>query len=68
MLDNIVISLVNFNTNFLSLVTIYSIIVMIIINEFRVTPDGKTLIIDVIKIRQSIAGRIWKGLNRHIVI
>ena len=32
MLDNIVISLVNFNTNFLSLVTIYSIIVMIIIN------------------------------------
>lgn len=28
----------------------------------------KTLIIDVIKIRNSIAGRIWKGLNRHVVL
>lgn len=27
----------------------------------------KSLIIDVIRIRNSIAGRIWKGLNRQII-
>lgn len=27
----------------------------------------KSLIIDTIRVRNSLAGRIWKGLNRHII-
>ena len=27
----------------------------------------KSLMIDVIRVRNSIAGRIWKGLNRYII-